>query len=114
MKIETKSAQFQRAIEKAIEKKPLVKIGGKENQYLVRGSSGDFYPVNFVRASYGAMLGYCHCAGAMRDFHCYHLAAALMVHSAFVRAGIRRPAARRALANFAPAFSGDDSIRNLI
>jgi hypothetical protein len=100
MKIEINSKQFGRALEKAIQTKPLVRLGGEENQYLVRGSRGDFYPVKFVRGSSGAMFGYCHCAAAMRDFHCYHLAAALLAHSAFVRAGLRRPAARRALSAF--------------
>lgn len=101
MKIETKSNQFQNVLAKAIEKKPLVRpVSGDSAKYLVRGSSGDFYPVNFVRASGGAMLGYCLCAGGMRGFHCYHLAAALIVHSSFVRAGVRSPAARRALAAF--------------
>lgn len=100
MKIEIKSNQFQNVLEKAIAKKPLVRIGAKPDSYLVRGSTGEFYPVSFQRASGGAMLGFCLCAGAQRGFHCYHLAAALLAHSAFVRAGIRQPAARRALARF--------------
>ena len=98
-KIEINSKQFQNVLKKAIEKKPLVKIGKKENEYFVRGSSGDFYPVRFQRAGGGAMLGSCLCAGAMSGFHCYHLAAALVAHSAFVRGGLRRPASRRALAS---------------
>lgn len=110
MKIETKSNQFQNALAKAIEKKPFVRpVAGDASKYLVRGSNGDFYQVNFVRASGGAMLGYCHCAGAMRGYHCYHLAAALMVHSAYVRAGIRRPAARREMSP--PSWSGSDEMR---
>ncbi len=94
-KIETKSKQFQNVLEKAIEKKPLVKIGQRENEYIVRGSQGNFYPVRFTRAVGGAMLGACSCAGAERGFHCYHLAAALLAHSAFVRAGLRSPATAR-------------------
>lgn len=93
-KIETKSTQFQNVLAKAIETKPLVKIGQRENEYLVCGSAGDFYPVSFERGANGAMLGSCSCAGAERGFHCYHLAAALLAHSAFVRAGLRRPAAK--------------------
>lgn len=91
--IETNSKQFQNVLAKAIETKPLVKIGAKPNQYFVAGSSGDNYVVHFQRGSGGKMLGGCMCQGAMRGFHCYHLAAALVVHSAFVRAGLRQPAA---------------------
>ena len=93
--IEINSKQFQNALAKATAEKPLVKIGAKQNQYFVRGSSGDFYAVHFQRAAGGKMLGSCLCAGAMRGFHCYHLAAALIAHSAFVRCGLRVPAARR-------------------
>lgn len=110
-KIETKSAQFQTVLAKAIEKKPLVKIGHKENQYFVASSTGEFYPVHFQRAGGGAMLGSCLCAGAMRGFHCYHLAAALLAHSAFVRAGLRKPAAKRAVAPDALAWRGSDEVR---
>lgn len=95
MKIETKSKQFQNALAKAIEKKPLVKIGAKENEYLVRGSEGNFYPVNFERSSAGAMFEFCQCAGAMGGYHCYHLASAQLAHSSFVRAGLRSPVSAR-------------------
>jgi len=105
-KIETKSTQFQNVLAKAIEKKPLVKIGQRENEYLVRSSAGDFYPVRFERGAGGAMLGSCSCAGAERGFHCYHLAAALLAHSAFVRAGLRSPAtARRGNAPILPEIA---------
>lgn len=101
--IEINSKQFQTVLAKAVQTKPLVRIGNKPNQYFVRGSdpNGDglggyvFYPVYFQRAAHGQMLGSCLCAGAMRGFHCYHLAAALLAHSAFVRAGLRQPATRR-------------------
>ena len=104
-KIETKSKQFQNVLEKAIETKPLVRIGQRENEYLVRGSAGDFYPVRFERGAGGAMLGSCSCAGAERGFHCYHLAAALLAHSAFVRAGLRSPVARRGDAPILPEIA---------
>ena len=97
-KIEIGINQFQNVLKKAIETKPLVRLGAENDLYLVRGSSGDFYPVRFQRAAGGAMLGACLCEGAMRGFHCYHLAAALIAHSAFVRAGLRAPAPRRVVA----------------
>ena len=118
-KIETKSTQFQNAIAKAIETKPLVRpmkynTGNTTIGYLVRGSSGDFYPVRFQRAGGGAMLGGCLCAGSQRGFHCYHVAAALLAHSAFVRAGLRPQAPQRET-SFAPpshlAWSGSDEVR---
>ncbi|MDQ3750422.1 MAG: hypothetical protein M3367_15615 [Acidobacteriota bacterium] len=93
--IEIKSKQFQNVLAKATQTKPLVRIGAKENQYLVRGSHGNFYSVTFQRAAHGEMLGACLCTGAIRGFHCYHLAAALLAHTAFVGAGLRQPAARR-------------------
>lgn len=93
--IETKSASFQRAIAKATAQKPLVKIGFKPNQYLVRGSGGDFYPVLFQRAAHGQMLAACLCRGGISGFDCYHVAAAFVAHTSFVRAGLRPPAARR-------------------
>jgi len=107
--IEINSNQFQNVLEKAVEKKPLVRIGHKPNQYFVRGSSGEFYPVHFQRAASGKMLGSCLCAGAMRGFHCYHLAAALLAHSAFVRAGLRQPAAKRE-----NVWQGSDAMRSYV
>ena len=94
-KIEIDSKQFQNVLKKAIEKKPLVRVGAENDLYFVRASGGDFYPVRFQRSASGAMLGACLCEGAMKGFHCYHLAAALLAHSAFVRAGLRAPAPRR-------------------
>ena len=113
--IEINSKQFQNVLAKAVETKPLVRIGAAANQYFVRGSdpNGDglggyvFYPVTFQRAGGGKMLGSCLCAGAMRGFHCYHLAAALIAHSAFVRAGLRQPAARRRHPNFVADYQID-------
>lgn len=110
--IEINSKQFQNVLAKAVETKPLVRIGAAANQYFVRSSTGEFYPVTFRRAGGGKMLGSCLCAGAMRGFHCYHLAAALLAHSAFVRCGLRQPAARREMSPL--AWSGSESVRNLI
>jgi len=95
--IQTKSKSFQRAIAKAISKKPLVRIGAKANEYFVRASAPEAapYPVHFQRAGGGQMLASCLCPGGINGFDCYHVAAALLAHSAFVRAGLRQPAARR-------------------
>lgn len=110
--IKINSKQFQNVLAKATAEKPLVKIGNKPNEYFVRGSAGDFYPVHFQRAAHGQMLGSCLCAGAMRGFHCYHLAAALLVHSAFVRAGLRQPAAKREMSSTSPlTWRGSDQMR---
>lgn len=107
--IETNSTQFQSALKKAIATKHLVRCGHKQNEYFVRGSNGKLYPVHFQRAAGGQMLGSCLCAGAMRGFYCYHLAAALLAHSAFVRAGLRQPAAQREMSPM--AWRGSDDVR---
>lgn len=96
--IDVNHRQFQNVLKKAIEQKPLVRLCAESGAYLVRGSKGDLYPVTFQVGGGGRRLGSCLCAGAMKGFYCYHLAAALIVHTAFVRAGLRAPAARRAVA----------------
>lgn len=96
--IQTNHPQFQNVLAKAIEKKPLVRLCAESGAYLVRGSEGNFYPVKFQIGGGGRRLGSCLCAGAMRGFYCYHLAAALLVHSAFVSQGLRASAPRRVVA----------------
>lgn len=96
--IDVNHRQFQNVLAKAVAVRPLVRLGSASGSYLVRGSSGDFYPVNFQLGGGGRRLGSCLCAGAMRGYYCYHLAAALLAHSAFVRAGLRAPASRRSVA----------------
>lgn len=118
--IKINTAQFQRALAKAIEMKPLVRIGAGDGQYLVRGSkrNGDglggyvFYPVKFQLGGGGRRLASCLCAGGQRGFHCYHLAAALLAHSAFVRAGLRSAAARRETSP--NVWQGSDEMRAYI
>lgn len=104
-KIEIKSKQFQNVLKKAIAVRPLVRPvpfvpGAAAAVYLVAGSRGGFYSVGFARGSAGEMLYSCPCAGAGRGFYCYHLAAALLAHSAFVSGGLRAPAPSRVLASF--------------
>ena len=122
-KIEIKSAGFQRSLKKAIEKKPLVRmmpfsVGNSTIGYLVRGSRGDFYPVRFQRSGGSQMLGACLCAGGVAGFYCYHRAAALLVHSAFVACGLRPVAPRRVLSSavLPPhlSWAGSDSVRAFI
>ena len=117
-KIEIKSNQFQNVLKKAIEKKPMVRLGKKAGLYFVAGSTGNKYAVQFERGFYGAMFGSCLCPGAVRGFHCYHLAAALIVHSAYVKQEMRKPAPTRremcAAVNPTLGWSGDESVRNLI
>ena len=99
--INTNNQQFQNILKKAIEKKPLVRLGSENGSYLVRGSRGDFYPVSFQIGGGGRRLGSCFCQGAMKGFYCYHLAAALIVHSSFVSRGLRASAPRRVVSAFA-------------
>lgn len=92
------SKQFQNVLAKAIAQKPKVHLGKKDGQYFVDGSEGNRYTVQFQVGGGGRRLGSCLCAGGQRGYFCYHLAAALLAHVAFVRAGLRVPAARRVLA----------------
>ena len=116
--IKINDSQFQNVLKKAIAVKPLVRPlrflpASPTIAYLVRGSSGDFYAVRFQRSASGKMLGSCLCAGAMGNYFCYHLAAAMLAHCGFVRSGLRPAAPSRSL----PAslsYSGDESVRNLI
>ena len=112
MEININSKQFQNVLKKAIEVKPLVRLGAAAGSYFVRGSSGSFYPVKFRVGGGGKKIGYCLCAGAARGFHCYHLAAALLAHSAFVRAGLRSAASKREMSPL--DWSGSEAVRNLI
>lgn len=108
IKMETEN--FKRAMAKAIEKKPLVKIGSKPGQYFVAASDGfSSYTVQFQIGAGGRRLGSCLCAGGQKGYFCYHLAAALIAHSSFVRAGLRVPAARREMSP--PAWRGSEDVR---
>lgn len=113
--IQFNSDSFKRAMVKAIEKKPLVKPGKNNGEYFVAASDGfSSYRVSFTLGGGGRRLSSCLCAGGQKGLFCYHQAAALMVHVAFVRAGLRKPAAPRPHTSTLPVFQGSDSIRNLI
>ncbi len=104
------SKSFERALAKAVATKPMVRIGKKAGQYFVAASDGfSSYPVSFSLGGGGRRLSSCLCAGGQKGLFCYHQAAALIAHSAFVRAGLRRPAARRE-----NIWQGSDEVRNLI
>ena len=112
--IQFKSAAFDRAMAKAKAKKPMVRLGKNDGQYFVAASDGfSSYRVSFTLGGGGRRLSSCLCAGGQKGLFCYHQAAALLVHVAFVRSGLRKPAAPR------PSFSrsswsGSESVRNLI
>ena len=94
--IKMETPRFERAMAKAIERKPMVRNGKKAGQYFVAASDGfSSYVVQFQIGAGGRRLGSCLCAGGQKGYFCYHLAAALLVHSAFVRAGLRSPALSR-------------------
>ena len=94
--IQFNTPRFDRAITKAIETKPMVRNGKKAGQYFVAASDGfSSYQVLFQIGAGGKRLSSCLCAGGQKGFFCYHQAAALLVHSAFVRAGLRQPAISR-------------------
>ena len=94
--IKFKTARFDRAIAKAIENKPLVRLGKKNGQYFVSASDGfSSYQVLFQTGAGGRRLSSCLCAGGQKGFFCYHQAAALMAHAAFVKGGLRQPAQTR-------------------
>lgn len=104
IKMETES--FKRAMAKAIENKPMVRVGKKTGQYFVAASDGfSSYPVVFSVGGGGRRRSSYLCAGGQKGLFCYHQAAALLVHSAYVRCGWRLPAAPRL------QWSGSDAMR---
>lgn len=110
--IKMNTESFQRAIAKAIETKPLVRNGKKAGQYFVAASDGfSSYQVLFQIGGGGRRLASCLCAGGQKGLFCYHQAAALLAHCAFVRSGLRQPAARRESLR---DWRGSESVRNLI
>lgn len=113
IKFDTKS--FENALAKAIAKKPLVSPGKKDGQYFVAASDGfSKYPVLFQIGGGGRRLASCLCAGGQKGLFCYHQAAALLAHSAFVRGGLRRPAARREFPKSENVWRGSDEMRAFV
>ena len=78
--IELKSKeQMARAIKRARELKPFVRVRGFR-WYEVKSSNGDsIYTIHFYKQN-GRRFGECNCKGAERGFICYHLAGAVAVH----------------------------------
>lgn len=107
--IKTNTPRFKRALKKAIETKPKVRIGKKPAQYFVDGSTGNIHVVTFQRGGGGRLLWSCLCPAGQSGNICYCAAAALLAHSAFVRAGLRQPAARREISP--QAWRGSDEMR---
>ena len=88
--IKIDSKNFKNSLAKAVAKKPFVRLGKKDGQYVVNGSQAESrYVVQFQRGAGGKMLGSCLCQAGQKRLGCYHLAAALLAHSAFVRSGLR-------------------------
>lgn len=113
--IKMNTPSFNRAVAKAIANKPFVKNGCKAGQYFVAASDGfSSYPVLFQVGGGGKRLASCLCAGGQKGLFCYHKAAAFIAHVGFVRAGLREPAAPRALASASRAWFGSESVRNLM
>lgn len=92
MKIDTKSKNFKNVLAKAKKNKPFVSIvSGFDGTYRVEASGLGFYIVSFWSENNEKHCS-CECLGFERGFFCYHIAAALLAHSSFVRAGLRRSA----------------------
>ena len=114
--IKFSSESFKRAMAKAVEKKPLVRNGKTAGEYVVAASDGfSSYRVLFQIGANGRRLSSCLCAGGRKGFFCYHQAAALLAHTAFVRAGLRAGAvSRRAVVDASRVWSGSDAMRALV
>jgi hypothetical protein len=84
---------FNNAFDKSKSVKPQVRAGEctqASAQYRVMSSDGQaWYNVEFIRSMSGKPFGSCSCAAGRDELYCYHLAAALYVHCALVRHGIR-------------------------
>ncbi len=78
--IELKSKeQMVKAIQRARQTKPFVRVRGFR-WYEVKSTSGeDVYTLHFYKSE-GKRYGECNCKGGQRGFVCLHLAAAAAVH----------------------------------
>jgi hypothetical protein len=70
--------QLQRAIERAKAHHPFVKFS-KFGEYLVKGSTGNFYTVRCERRN-GLKVVDCNCVAGTFGSECFHSAAALSLH----------------------------------
>lgn len=78
--IELKSkSQMERAIKRASQLKPFVRVRGFRWYEVQSSSSEEIYTIHFYKEG-KRRLGECNCKGAQRGYICYHLAASADVH----------------------------------
>jgi hypothetical protein len=78
--IELKSKeQMKRAIERAKELKPFVRVRGFRWYEVKSTSTDEIYTIHFYKNG-KQRLGECNCKGAQSGYVCYHLAGAAAVH----------------------------------
>ena len=78
--IELKSKeQMAKAIKRARQLKPFVRVRGFRWYEVKSTSSDEVYTLHFYK-SQGKRYGECNCKGGQRGYVCYHLAASAAVH----------------------------------
>ncbi len=92
-KLNLHSAGWFKAKEKAARVSPVVALGASSSLvaavYFVARSGGGSARVVLSRAVCGSPSAECLCPAGQRGLVCYHIAAAVALHSAFVAAGCR-------------------------
>ncbi len=71
--------QMKRAIERARQLKPFVRVRGFRWYEVKSTSTDEVYTIHFYKDG-KRKLGECNCKGALRGYICYHLAGAAAVH----------------------------------
>lgn len=93
MKLDLKSRNFKNGIAKAKRNKRFVAVvPGLPGVYRVNGSKKDSSYVVSFWSKLNQKNCACECLAYDRGLLCYHVAAALIVHSGLVRCGSRPPA----------------------
>jgi hypothetical protein len=78
--IELKSKeQMAKAIQRARQLKPFVRVRGFRWYEVQSSSSEEIYTIHFYKEG-KRRLGECNCKGAQRGYVCYHLAASAAIH----------------------------------
>ena len=77
--LEIKEQKLGKAIEKARQAKPLVKVLEFRTYAVTNKETGAKYTVRFEKI-HGKPHGECTCRAAERGLYCYHLAASLPIH----------------------------------
>lgn len=78
--IELKSKeQMAKAIKRAHQLKPFVRVRGFRWYEVKSSNTEEIYTIHFYREG-KRRLGECNCKGAQRGYVCYHLAASAAVH----------------------------------